>query len=85
MSDAKLLGKVSMLRSCIAMQRDFNKPKGWIERKHIIFSKAKCQLLPQGQKRPLWQYQQGTDCLACSSARWAWAGVQNTELLSQRA
>lgn len=84
MTDAKLWGKVSMLRSCIAMQRVF-KPEGWTERKHIRFSTEKCQVLPQGQKCPSWQYKEGTDCLACSSARGAWAGMQNTVLPSQRA
>lgn len=63
MADAKLWGKVYMLRICIAVQRGFNKPEGWIERKHIRFSKEKCQLLPQGQKHPLWQHKQGADCL----------------------
>lgn len=60
MANAELWGKVSMLRSCIAMQRDFNKAEGWTERKHIRFSKDKCQVLPQGQKCSLWQYKLGT-------------------------
>ena len=69
----KLRGRISTPGSSIAMQRDFNKLEGWTDRKHVKFSKDKCEVLPWGWKCPLQQHKLGTDCLARSSARGACA------------
>lgn len=63
MADAKMTGRVSTLGRSIAMQRNFSKPEGWTDKKHMKFNKDKCQVLPWGWKCPLQQYNLRTDCL----------------------
>lgn len=52
MADAKPRGRVSTLGSSIAMQKDFNKQRGWTDRKYMKFSKDKCQILPWDGNAP---------------------------------
>lgn len=52
MADAKPRGRDSTLGSSIAMQKDFNKQRGWTDRKHMKFSKYKCQVPPWDGNAP---------------------------------
>ncbi|GAB0177900.1 hypothetical protein GRJ2_000255300 [Grus japonensis] len=64
--DTKLCGVVNTLEGRDAIQRDHDRFEGWTCANHMKFNKAKCKVLPMGQRNPKHNYRQGKEWIESS-------------------
>jgi len=65
--DTKLGGVADTLKSCAAIQRDWNRRESRVKRNLMKFNKGKCRVLHLGRNNLMHQYRLGADLLESSS------------------